>query len=257
MNITVELVANSGILIHCNNRRLLVDGLYSETEYFSPPLQEMRGAREGENSPYRDIDYLIFTHRHRDHFSAEYTDRYIRNNKVKAVYLTRWQGGNPMEIDDPAPLLTATSTGICNEVCPGVGETCVFHLEEDMTLTLIGCLHSDSQRYYAIMHCALLLEVGEKRILVGSDAESCDENHQIFGKIGKVDAFFINPIYLFTKEGVRTVKTMNPAQTIIYHIPFEGEDGAYLRPLARRIMRKENDIRGLALLSEKGQTIQI
>ena len=50
--------------------RYLVDGIFGETEYFSPLPKSMKKACFGMGEEYRDIDHLLFTHRHLDHFHA-------------------------------------------------------------------------------------------------------------------------------------------------------------------------------------------
>ena len=85
----VQLVANSGILVETGTLRILIDGIYGENRYFTPPLKEVRKAVFGMNSRYRGLDCLLFTHRHVDHFCAPYADEYAKNNRLWGLYVPR------------------------------------------------------------------------------------------------------------------------------------------------------------------------
>ena len=72
--VSIQLVANSGVLVQYRGLRFLIDGIYGNNPYFTPPRKEIQKAVFGMNSPFRDVEFLLFTHRHTDHFDAAYTD---------------------------------------------------------------------------------------------------------------------------------------------------------------------------------------
>ena len=114
----IQLAANSGVLVSFGGRRVLVDGIYGKNRFFSPPLKEVQRAVFGMDSPYRDVDFLLFTHRHTDHFDAAYTDEYARNNRVRGIYVPR-VGADPASfLEDRRPLPKAAEQGVLHELSP-------------------------------------------------------------------------------------------------------------------------------------------
>ena len=77
---TVTYIANEGFLIEAAGKKVLVDALFDSGfgTYLSPPqeaLAQMTGARE----PFADVDLLLVTHPHGDHFNPKLVVEFLRN----------------------------------------------------------------------------------------------------------------------------------------------------------------------------------
>ena len=70
--IAVRYVANSGMLVTAAGRRFLIDAPIREgiAPYATSSATE-RGLLEGARAPYADIDAILITHWHEDHFSPD------------------------------------------------------------------------------------------------------------------------------------------------------------------------------------------
>lgn len=89
---SLTYLANMGVLLECNGRRVVIDGLHrgALAEYASvPPV--LLAALEQARAPFARLDLALTTHRHHDHFDA-------------ASVATRLQA------DSGTPFLTATET---------------------------------------------------------------------------------------------------------------------------------------------------
>ena len=91
------LIANAGILLEIDGIRFLIDGLHHSSQYpFSPVPQAMLDQMLRGEGPFRDADFLLFTHDHPDHWSPALTQAYLQANRVRRVLLP------PRSKDGPA-----------------------------------------------------------------------------------------------------------------------------------------------------------
>jgi L-ascorbate metabolism protein UlaG (beta-lactamase superfamily) len=75
----VTYIANEGFLISMGGTKLLIDALYKTKNYPSPSDDVAASMIEGV-SPFADVDYVLVTHDHADHFSAEMVSRFLRHH---------------------------------------------------------------------------------------------------------------------------------------------------------------------------------
>lgn len=252
---TLRWLANSGVLAEGEGLRLLVDGVYGENRYFTPPLKEVRKAVFGMDSAFRGLDYLLFTHRHTDHFSAVYADEYVRNNASLRGLVVPAPGEDPAAfLEDRKPLPKALARGILREAAPPEGGRCVLDLAEGCRVTCLRCGHLDGGTYGTVIHCAILLEIGGCRILFAADADASEENRAAFSDLGPLDAVFVTPLFYLHPEG-RRILAMLGGVTVLYHLPFAEDDVTGLRPLAERILRDYGRPGRALAFMEPGQTL--
>lgn len=77
--ITVTYIANAGFLIEAAGRKVLIDALFDggQPDYMAPS-PELLGQIETGERPFADIDLILATHVHSDHFSPAIVLRYLR-----------------------------------------------------------------------------------------------------------------------------------------------------------------------------------
>jgi L-ascorbate metabolism protein UlaG (beta-lactamase superfamily) len=255
MKVKMELVANSGIFITAGDSTILLDGIFGENSFFSQPVGEMQKAVFGMASKYKDIDYLIFTHRHIDHFSSMYLDEYISNNEVKKVYIPRLrQETNSLE--DKNSLLSLTSIEKVEEYDIPFGE---YHKEEltpNCTLTYFRSVHMGGGEYQDTRHYTIMLTIEEKNYIFAADADYMVKNFEVIKDIPNLAAVFINPLFFTNTKGQNILDNLKPERVVIYHIPFEDEDKMGLRKLVTRdILKYKDKPYKIIALTEKDQVI--
>jgi len=252
IKVKMELVANSGILITADDTTILIDGIFGKNPFFSQPTDEIQKAILGTASKYRDIDYLIFTHRHIDHFSSVYLDEYISNNEVRSAYVPIL---NPEKdvFDDKSPLSILDSTDKVTEIDIGFGEYYKEALTPNCTFTYFRSVHMGGTDYQGCRHYTIMLTIDEKNYLFAADADYIVHN---FENMNNMTAIFINPLFFNHPNGQNLLGSLAPEQVVIYHIPFEGEDKTNLRKLvARDIIKHQNKPYQIIALTEKGQVM--
>ncbi len=83
----VLLTANAGALICCTGRKVLVDALHNTKTYqFSRVPDELLKQIAGGAGDFADVDLLLYTHGHTDHYSKVWTQRCLdRNPNLRLV----------------------------------------------------------------------------------------------------------------------------------------------------------------------------
>lgn len=79
--VAVRYVANSGMLVTAAGRRFLIDAPIREgiAPYATSSAAE-RGLLEGARAPYADVDAILITHWHEDHFSPDAVAGHLSSN---------------------------------------------------------------------------------------------------------------------------------------------------------------------------------
>ena len=86
--IEITVAANAGVMIRAGNTVILADVLEDAGPYPFDRLPDsvLSQMAEGEN-PWRNAQYLIFTHEHPDHFAPDLVRRYLSRNTVRRLVL--------------------------------------------------------------------------------------------------------------------------------------------------------------------------
>jgi L-ascorbate metabolism protein UlaG (beta-lactamase superfamily) len=79
--IEVTYLANEGVLITTGLHKVLIDALFDNPNpnYAAPPKEMLEGMVDG-RAPFDDVDLVLVTHNHPDHFSPTFAARFMENN---------------------------------------------------------------------------------------------------------------------------------------------------------------------------------
>lgn len=68
----VTYIANEGFLIEVGSRKIMIDGIFDDRSisYAHVPDEKTLDLMRASKAPFDDVDLLLFTHSHRDHFSV-------------------------------------------------------------------------------------------------------------------------------------------------------------------------------------------
>ena len=83
----MTFINNSGFLITVGDRSILIDALYDTDSPRLDPPEEVLQRAVNAKPPFDQIDLVIATHSHPDHFSADLVRRHLRNNEM-AVFVS-------------------------------------------------------------------------------------------------------------------------------------------------------------------------
>lgn len=253
--LSLSFIANSGVLIDGSSVRILVDGIYGKNPHFTLPRKNIQKAVFGMNSVYRNIDYLLFTHRHTDHFDAAYTDEYVKNNSVKGVYVPEASNVMDSYLEDQRQLKTCRACGILNEFIPEVTKAVRFELERDIVISYYRTEHLDGKSY-PVINAGILLEMSGKRIFFAADSDYGKHNKDILAELGKLDCILVTPLFLVHPAGRDIIERISPGRVVIYHLPDETDDSSGLIELSSKVMNYEYCC-PISAFTAEGQILEI
>jgi L-ascorbate metabolism protein UlaG (beta-lactamase superfamily) len=180
--LVLTYVANMGVLISSGNFKVLIDGLFdmSKSAWRIPSPEILESIMKGE-APFHDVDLILVTHKHQDHFTSALAVRYMESY--------------------PRPILLAPSDVVTEirgaasdwpkieaRIIPidlKVGEN-VKRKVADIPMTIIRTTHDNSTQPMNLMY---LLEVNGWRVFHEGDASGKPDQFRGLG-------FETNPVDL-------------------------------------------------------------
>lgn len=231
--ITITFIANTGVLMCYAGVRMLLDGIqfHQIAPFDSTPDELYLSMLKGEGE-WRDIDYLLFSHEHPDHFSPAKTIPYIESNRVRGVFLP--QSGSDALLNLHKTLLETNTSRIT--LTPDSGNR-QFELVDGITLHVIPTRHM-GEAFQDAEHYSFFCSLGGKGVLFTGDAEPLPENFGVLAN-ERVDVAFVNPLFFHDKRGREALDTViKPKQVKLYHLPFQSDSAPMHERLARSDIRR-------------------
>ncbi|PKM85574.1 MAG: hypothetical protein CVU86_01865 [Firmicutes bacterium HGW-Firmicutes-11] len=153
----IRHLANAGVLIRgsCN---ILIDGLTcADGLYPSTSVEEGRAIQCG-IAPFENLDLIIFTHEHPDHFDPDACARFLAENKDVVVMMNRASLSMIKEkVDDDAKSRVI------------VPEHATYKFGSSV-VNAYPIAHDGGRSYEDVEHFAILIELDKKKILHTGDA---------------------------------------------------------------------------------------
>lgn len=238
-SIQITLLANEGIILQFGETKCLIDGLHDHEDGMFSSLSKpvIKDLLTGKKPLFRNIDYLLFTHCHPDHFSAELTEKYLSQHQLKGLLLpdrqtlgftalrevARHQSDRTWLLDLP------------------LGEKKRIELEPDVAVTVFRSKHA-GLHYVDVENFCYLLNLGGRQVFMIADADyDADYFSQILAG-EKIEIALVNPLFLNKSAGREVItKALKPDQIVVYHIPFTEHDGHGFRKLVPYDVKKHQD----------------
>jgi len=93
--VTVTYVANEGVLIQSGSKQVLIDALHKPylSEYLATP-QKILDTMMANRPPFEDIELLLVSHIHGDHFNDELVGEFLQlsENNCLGIILSNFPG---------------------------------------------------------------------------------------------------------------------------------------------------------------------
>jgi L-ascorbate metabolism protein UlaG (beta-lactamase superfamily) len=245
--VRVTLVANAGVLLRYRDTAILLDALFSEEEApycaASPAVTEKLLCGE---PPFEQIDYVLFTHLHADHFSEAATREFLSRRQIRGLVL-------PASGQSDFPSFVKETGTPCSVLTEHTRET-LFRLSAEIQITAFRTLHLD-RKYHDIPHFCYLIAFGEKKLLFTSDADYTEESFA-FLREETVTAAFVNPMFFSDLRRRRFFRGSLPAENIVvYHLPFPADGEQLQRMFAQNLRTWPEDGPPVTVLERELETI--
>jgi len=87
----IMYIANKGFLIKVSNKKILIDALFGrfEADWCDVPTGEIIEKMEKGTKPFDQIDVILISHAHIDHFNAEIVLNHLGNNEAAILICPR------------------------------------------------------------------------------------------------------------------------------------------------------------------------
>ena len=202
--ITINYTGNMGILISSLNTSVLVDGLheYYGPDYLNPPVVEVNKIL-GRQAPYANLNLALFTHYHRDHYSAKLARDFLRSSSGRYV------AGSQKVIDS---LAAAQVINAWNR-----NGLLFKDSASELSIYSFDLPHTGPQRHSKVQNIAYLVKFGKSGLLHIGDA---NVDLSSFKKlhVGMVDVMVVPVWFLMDKEGKEIIDHIKPHTVIATHI---------------------------------------
>lgn len=246
-DIEIISLANAAVLLTWQGKKLLIDGLYHfDGKPFSNLTAETVEKLWAGLPPYDNIDYLLFTHGHPDHFSPELTADYLKQHRVKGALLPPPQGG------EQARLRAVLSARDIPCVTVPTGGRLTLRPEPDIRVEVIPTRHLDP-KYWEVPHFVLLVTLGDVRLLFTGDM---DYTRETLTALPPLRAAFVNPLMFGALANGKFFHGRLQTETLcVHHVPFAADDCFRMRHQSERDAARWVGGAELILLTEPEQRV--
>lgn len=202
--IKLHFIGNAGVMLEYKNVKIIVDGLYEDrNNYFSNIPEKTLKEMIAGNGNFANADCLLFSHAHEDHFNKEYLIYYLKNNVVSFVMLPE-----ESEISESDSHFVSSKDRV--------------YINEEVIIEPFSVRHVDKKFYDVKVNC-FIITMGEKTIAVLSDADYCPD--MFVERLVGVDVTLVTPLFYNNQQGRKILnEKLHTQKTIIYHVPFDGDD---------------------------------
>lgn len=216
--IVVTYIANEGFLLESNGRKVLIDALFNtgQDRYAYPDSLLVTEMVSG-NPPFDNIDYLMFTHHHPDHYNDSLAYAFLlRHPKTKMICTNQVfdQLKNYHNLDSEIKKRIIAVTPDSGKV-----KTRKF---EDLKITLCRTGHGDA---FEIENNAIVIDFGGVKVFHSGDSwkEAMYEWKSIDLREDSIDLALVNAFY--AGDGYELLnEKVAPKEIILIHMKNEHLD---------------------------------
>lgn len=229
-NIKLTQIVNMGLLIEGGGKKILTDGIHNaKTPEWSTVDNSLMNYIIYGKGRFKDINYLLFTHQHNDHFNIEKTFEYIENNKVEKLAVTKLKD------------TTLKSPEILQELDGNYYEVGTIN-QENIIIEYMRTKHL-SHEIIGIDNYAFIISINNKTILFSGDSDYAKQEYAEALKGVEIDIIVAPFIIANSEPGREFVRKLSPSLLILDHLPNKEDDEYnYRRMVERNIARHLNEI---------------
>lgn len=208
----VRYIANSGMLVSVEGRRFLIDAPLRDglPPYATSSVAE-RAMLEEARGAYADVDAILITHWHEDHFSAEAVAAHLTNSPRTILV------SSPEVVDRVRALLPNLPAARLRAVLPMAGRSLRVDVG-GVTVQVLRIAHSPGRRVPE-QHVGFLIE-GATPVLHVGDAEPRADNFTVLKALPAVDLAFV-PFWFVSNAANRGMveAAIRPRRIVAMHVP--------------------------------------
>lgn len=249
----IYYIANTGFLLQCNNKKVLIDGIHSKNvePYQSVDIDTMEKIIQG-IPPFDNLDLLLFTHYHWDHFDGDLAIQALKNNPHLKLFSTeqtidiiRSQARYDMSIENQ----------LINESI-NLNETKDFTIN-NISFSAVSLIH-DGDQFKDVTNYAYTVKFHDEAIYHCGDAKPSEYNYEQTNlKSQKISIALLDFPYLSLFTGRKVInKYIDPKKIYIMHLPDENKDKYnWLKTVYKSAERYKENLPPIIFCNEKNKFI--
>ena len=210
-DVTITYLQNDGVLISDGTHKVLIDAIFN----FASGWINLNAAEAAKiinaQAPYDDIDLVLITHNHGDHYSPGAVNTHLSNN------------ANAKLIAPPPVAANFSGTQIVN-INPARGQSQALTVN-GIEVEVLHLRHFDAfgNDFSGVQNFGYLVKIGGKNILHLGDVDMTVQNFQNFGLAEKGIDFvliptFNTPAHFMTSHRDALNSQIQPANIIALHL---------------------------------------
>lgn len=211
-------IANAGVLININSKKVVIDGLNNANYqlYKGTPI-EISEKIIGGIPPFDNIDVMLITHNHSDHFDMESVAKFLQKNSDTVVVSNH----------DVISTIRSHISGI--EETRLIGILPKYQCEERIQVKGIDIvafsLVHDGKENAEVNNLAFLIDSSKKVLHLG-DGAAIKENYEGLNlQKYKIDLLIANFPYVSVPSARKIIMDyIKPRKIAVVHLPYEERD---------------------------------
>ncbi|MCE7996171.1 MAG: MBL fold metallo-hydrolase [Roseivirga sp.] len=228
-SLSITYIANEGVLIESAGKKVIIDALFDKyyDAYLFPDEALLEKMISGK-APYNDVDLMLSTHIHRDHFAPTMTGRFLKGHPetklISSTQLTQSISKDYAEGKSVAKQLE----GITRD------EDIHQHEINGLKVSSFFIYHSGGSRTRSIENMGYLVEINGTKILhLGDSDMNPDRFKELDLKSLGVDIAMVPYWYMADEAGTQIIREyIVPKHLIGIHYPKVGSPMA-LKEIAK------------------------
>jgi L-ascorbate metabolism protein UlaG (beta-lactamase superfamily) len=223
--VSITFLANEGVMLSSGGDKVLIDALFQKYETgYAVPADSTQAALAAGRSPFNDVDLVLVTHRHGDHFHPAPVVAHLRANPSAKLVTSR------QVIDSLRgrlqPNAALSSRLLARTTAPGTRRREEI---DGIVVEMLGLPHG-GRRHRAVEHLGYIVELGGRRVLHVGDTDITEDAFAPFRlDTARIDVALL-PMWMVTsREGRRVIERwIRPRRVVAIHVG-EGQQREAIR----------------------------
>lgn len=229
---TVEItyIANEGVFISAGDKQVLIDALHKpyRPAYLSTP-PETEALIMASAAPFDDVDFLLVSHIHKDHFDAATVADYMKRQTEVSLFTSGQVIASVTDDIKPLEFEAEKEAGRArakNMVAVRYEDGEHSEMEKNGIHVTAGKVAHGSERFSHIQNLGYVIQMEERSMLhVGDPGFGRADIAQLLSSTGTIDIALLPSWFVTEEEGREVIDhVIQPTHLIIVHVSPDGVD---------------------------------